>query len=374
VPDGADPTQKKGEGTADGKKDGKTEGTKDVKKDVKKEGKAEGEPGKASTPTPEPAAREPEAVFAPRARPAWTIPLPGSGGLVPGTGQAARPRALLRGPEDKLLFWDDEGRAWTWGGGDRPPPRVPLVERGARDRVTRAAWANETRIVIADAERFVRLGYSPDRPWNIVFRSEQPIDALCAWEKDGVVQVAIAAGPGLWLASARGGEPTRVQLPARILDVCRQPNGALLALTTDKILKEPFAKEPEAERLGIHLARGLLSEDGNLLAGVPLDDDRALALCPRGEAGRPGMHVLREGSVSAFALSADGRRVLLASTLGDLVLLDGRTAKPQCAGRVQKEAIPAVGLSADGNTAYSLDPAGAVHVWDVSAPPAPAPR
>lgn len=357
-------TTQNGGGTEDGEEtgtQGEGNGTEpDKKVDDKKPG-TEDLPEKGTKKHIE----RPAVVFAPRARPAWTIPLPGAASIL-GMGKPAPLKDLLRGPQGKFLLWDDSGRSWIWKGGKRPPPRTPLTNRGARGRVIEATWVDDRRIALVDVEGFVRVGYSADRPWNIVFRSKKPIEALSACRKGGEVSLAIAAGPELWLASTRGGKPKQAQLRAKFLDVCALPDGNLAALTVDKLVMQPFQETPRSEDVGVHLASGVLCENGTCAVGVPLDDDRSIAVRSIGEKQHVGMFRLKEGSVSDYAVSPDGLRIVVASTLGDLVLLDGPTAKRLTAGRVQDSVIHGVEISTDGKTVYSLSSSGAVNIWDVS--------
>ena len=40
----------------------------------------------------------------------------------------------------------------------------------------------------------MRVGYSANRPWNIVFRSRKPIEAVGAYKSEGKISLVIAAG------------------------------------------------------------------------------------------------------------------------------------------------------------------------------------
>ena len=228
----------------------------------------------------------------------------------------------------------------------------------------KAAWVDDRRIALADAEGLVRVGDSPDRPWNIVFRSQRPVKALAAWEKAGEITVAIAAGPDLWLASARGGTPKHAKLSAEILSVRFLGDGTLAVVTTDRLLRKPLEAEPVEEDLGAHFSRAVLSDDGRVVAGVPWDRDDAIKVRRLGEGLTPRTHRLDKGAVTGLAMTPDGARVVVASTEGLLVLLD-QEANVLASGRVELSAA-AVGISEDGKTVYSVNSEGGIDVWDVS--------
>ncbi|MBE7465875.1 MAG: serine/threonine protein kinase [Planctomycetes bacterium] len=317
-------------------------------------------------PPPRPTPETEEPVFAPRLGAPLRLPR-ALDGPVPDDAAHARPILGFRvGPQGTLLLWDDQGLAWSWKPAERTPQ--PLSGRAAGQPLQQAEWIDGQRVAIADAQGDVRAGDHPDRPWQILLRAGEALDALDAEGQGAQFRLAAAAGRRLWLCAGRETASAPETLAAPILDVALRTQGGLLLVTPRGV----EYRTPGAQHLNfafpVEMASAWLVGDRFLMipaqrryelnAGRLIPGERRIELTVK--------YAFRSGSIVHAAATSDGRRIGIALASGELLCVDGDAPRVYAQGKVYTTPARALALDPDGGVLYALTPDGSIDRFDLS--------
>ena len=304
--------------------------------------------------------------FGPRAAPTWWIAPLAEGEKPAGPAQALPLEGLRLGPEGRMALWDRAGRAWLWKQGDAPPSvDATLFAESRRAAISCAMWVDGRTIALANAQGEVRVGDSPEHPWNTVLRCGKPIRALAAQKKEGKILLAAATDEGLWLASTEGGAPRTEVTEAPVLDLAFVLNGGMVLATRKHVEIWPAAGPHMKLTLGPSFSRAAIARQGQRIALLPADQPKQVMVLSL-QTRKALTAEFPKGNATCLAISPDGQWVAAGSNQGELMLWQDDRKRFLTDRQIPVQEVKALEISANGATVYTLDPAGGVHAWDVT--------
>ena len=276
---------------------------------------------------------------------------------------------------DEVLVWEPHQRV--------PIASVPLEGALRGKRVVEAfaldaadAGASRLAIVAVDSAGAVSIVLaSADAPVVTIEAGRLPGVLACRIDPRSVVLASPSSGVAMLVRSAAGGVATE-PLPPRAAGCtacCPAGDGGVIFAAGAALLvgERPESSSPsEIFRATAPIGRVAASRSGELIVAA-LEDGALVAI----ESDRGGAHRVRwrvvapgDGPPGALAVAPDGRRIAIASSEGETMLLDARDGRVLHAFEPALSMTRAVSFSQRGTMLAFVRTDGTVRIIDASLP------